>query len=468
MPQKEEPLRDYIQFIRKYAFVICFCTFLVLGTALVISLRIPKTYSASTLLRLIQSNTTSPISSTNLFQTVLSGGVDRREMATISKRFTTESMLNAAVQNLEDKEHSGIQHLPSVGQLKQKLKAQIDPEADYIEVSIELSEAEGGERNAALLVNQLARDMQTLRSENEKTRVAKHQKFLQQKRVEVDQEIQELTDEILTFVKENESPETWYPRLTSLLEQHRNLQGRLGLAEQTLDTAKRRLTHLNSYQKTLPKQTQISETQSHNPQWLSQREKLLELEAQRIGDEKKVGKSSHEISGLNAQIEFIQQETKKTPQLTSVATYGTSAHYTYIQNQLIELPPTIESSENETKRLNEELKKNRNQLETLLNQIPGNQHTFTQLRAKIELAGSIKEEIEKRYLESEILSADSNMLPTQKGGIEIIDIAVPRKNPVSPQFRLIVMLSGIIGLCFGVTLALLIEFVTPSHNNPSS
>ncbi len=467
MLQKEEPLRDYIQFIRKYAFVICLCTFLVLGTALVISLRIPKTYSASTLLRLIQSNTTSPISSTNIFQTVLSGGVDRREMSTISKRFTTESMLNAAVQNLEDKEYSGIQHLPSVGQLKQKLKAQIDPEADYIEVSIELSEAEGGERNAALLVNQLARDMQTLRSENEKTRVAKHQKFLQQKRVEVDQEIQELTDEILTFVKENESPETWYPRLASLLEQHRNLQERLGLAEQTLDTAKRRLTHLNSYQKTLPKQTQISETQSHNPQWLSQREKLLELETQRIGDEKKAGKSSHEISGLNAQIEFIQRETKKTPQLTSVATYGTSAHYTYIQNQLIELPPTIESSENETKRLNEELQKTRNQLDTLLNQIPGNQHTFTQLRAKIELAGSIKEEIEKRYLESEILSADSNMLPTQKGGIEIVDTAVPRKIPTSPQFRLIVMLSGIIGLCFGVTLALLIEFVNHSRNNPS-
>jgi len=468
MPQKEEPLRDYIQFIRKYTFVICLSTLLVLGTALVISLRIPKTYSASTLLRFIQSNNTSPISSTNLFQTVLSGGVDRREMTTISERFSTESMLNAAVENLEDKEHAGIKHLPSVGLLKRKLKAQLRPESDYIELSIELTEAEGGERNAALLVNQLARDMQTLRSENEKTRVTRHQKFLEQKRVEVDQEIQKLTDEILKFVKENESPETWYPRLTSLLQQNLNLQERLALAEQTLDTAKRRLTHLNSYQKTLPKQTQISETQSHNPQWLSQREKLLELETQRIGDEKKAGKSSHEISGLNAQIEFIQQAANETPKLTSVATYGTSAHYTYIQNQLIELPPTIESSENETKRLNQELQKTRNQLETLLDQIPGNQHTITQLRAKIELAGSLKEEIEKRYLESEILSADSNMLPTQKGGIAIDDTAVPRKVAVKPQFRLIVMLSGIIGLCFGVTLALLIEFVKPSHNNPSS
>lgn len=464
MSQKEEPLRDYIQFLWRYIFVICFSTLLVLGTALVISLRIPKTYSASTLLRFIQSNNSSPISSTNLFQTVLSGGVDRREMTTISERFSTESMLNAAIENLEDKEHSGVKHLPSVGALKRKLKAQLRPESDYIELSIELTEAEGGERNAALLVNQLARDMQTLRSENEKTRVAKHQKFLEQKRTEVDQEIQELTDEILKFVKENESPETWYPRLTSLLQQNLNLQERLGLAEQTLDTAKRRLTHLNSYQKTLPNQTKISETQSYNPQWLSQREKLLELESQRIGDEKKAGQSSHEISGLKAQIEFIQKESEKTPQLTTVETYGTSSHYTYIQNQLIELPSTIESAENETKRLNQELQKTRNQLDTLLGKIPGNQHTITQLRAKIELAGSLKEEIEKRYLESEILSADSNMLPTQKGGIAIDDTAVPRKIPVKPQFRLIAMLSGIIGLCFGVTLALLLEFVKPSHD----
>ncbi len=257
MPQKEEPLRDYLQFMRKYAFVICLSTLLVLGTALVISLRIPKTYTASTLLRLIQPNNASPISSANLFQTVFSGGVDRREMATISKRFSTESMLNTAVENLEENELGGVQHLPSVGNLKRKLKAQIHPDADYIELSIELTEAEGGERNAALLVNQLARDMQTLRSEDEKTKLVKHQRFLELKREDIDRKIQQLTNEILKFIRENESPETWYPRLTSLLEQHRKLQERLSISEQALDTARRRLTHLKNRLKDLPKQTQI-------------------------------------------------------------------------------------------------------------------------------------------------------------------------------------------------------------------
>ena len=53
------------------------------------------------------------------------------------------------------------------------------------------------------------------------------------------------------------------------------------------------------------------------------------------------------------------------------------------------------------------------ELQKLLNQIPENQHTLTQLRTKIELASTIKEEIEKRYLESEIIGAESDINPKQ-------------------------------------------------------
>ena len=465
MPQKEEPLRDYVQFIRKYAFVVILCTLLVLGTALVISLRIPKTYSATTLIHLIQSNTSSPISSANLFQSVLTGGVDRREMATISERFSTESMLNAAVENLEESDLGGIKHLPSVGNLKRKLKAQIRPESDYIELSLELTETEGGERNAALLVNQLARDMQTLRSEDEKTKLARRQKFLERKREEIDAEIQQLIHETLVFVRENKSPETWYPMLASLLEQHRNLQERLGIAEQALHTARERLTHYKNQLENLPQQTQISETHNLNPLWLYQREKVLDLESQRIGDSEKTGKSAHEIEGLNAQIDDIQQKSEVTPQTTTTSTFGTSAHYTYVQNQLTELPPIIDGYENETMQLSKELRNTDSELQELLNKIPENQHTFTQLRTKVELAGSLKEEIEKRFLESEIISAETGVNPNQKGGIEIVDIAVPRKVPVSPQYKLIVILAGVVGLCFGITLALLMEYFKYSTNS---
>lgn len=458
MHQKQEVLRDYLHFIKKYTFVICLCTLLVLGTALAISLRLPKTYSASTLLQLIQSNSSSPISSNNLFQTVFSGGVDRREMATISERFATESMLNAAIENLEDNQLGAVRYLPSIGSLKRKLKAQIRTDSDYIELSIALNEDEGGERNAALLVNQLARDMQTLRSESEKTRLAKHQDLLKNKRDEIDKKIRELVEEILTFVRKNGSPETWYPQLASLLEQHRTLQERLGISEQALHTARGRLDHFKTRKDTLPKQTQISEIQSNNPIWLYLKEKSIDLESQKIGDAERAGKSTHELSGLEAQIDDIQKRSENTSQLTTTNTYGTSAHYTFLENQLIELPPTIEGHKNETEQLRKELQRTESQLQELLTKIPENQHTFTQLRTNIELAGTLKEEIEKRYLESEILSAESNVTASQKGGIEIIDIAVPRKIAVSPQFKLIAILAGVVGLCLGVTLALVIEF----------
>ena len=51
------------------------------------------------------------------------------------------------------------------------LKAQLNPDSDYINLSIALTEAEGGERNAALLVNQLVEDMKTLRRGDEETKL---------------------------------------------------------------------------------------------------------------------------------------------------------------------------------------------------------------------------------------------------------------------------------------------------------
>lgn len=465
MPQKEEPLQTYLQFIRKYDFIICLTTILVLGIALVIALRLPKTYSASTLMQLIQNNNSSPISSGNLFQTVFSGGVDTREMATISKRFSTESMLNAAIEDLEDSGQEGVYHLPSIGYLKRNIKAQINPDADYIELSIELTEDQGGERNAALLVNQLARNMQNIRSDNEKNRLAKHQNFLNNKRQEVEKEITQLIEDSLNFVRQNGSPETWYPRLASLLEQHRNLQERYGVSEQNLHAARGRYSHLNDKHTNLDKQAQITTTQSNNPLWLYQKEKLIDLESQRIGDIEKTGKSSYDIAGLNAQIEKLSNQTEDTPQLSSSTTIGTSPHYTYIENQLIELPPLIENLENTAMQISKELASVKSELALLLTQIPVNQHIFERLRAKIELSGTLLTEIEKRYLESEIVGAESDNPTFQKGGIQIIDVAVPRKISVSPQFKLIFILAGIVGLCFGITLALLFEYFKTSSES---
>ena len=461
MPQQEEHLRDYLQLIRKHDFTICLSVLLVLGTALIISLRLPKTYAASTLMLFVQPSATSSLPSANLFQNVFSGGIDRREMETISTRFSTESMLNTAIENLEENGHAEAAALfPPVGKLKRMLKAQVNPDSDYINLSLALTEAEGGERNAALFVNQLASDMQILRLGDKETELKKRMELIGDKQQAVIAKIEEKSDELLTFVRENGSPETWGPILTNLLERHARVHEKITLNQQQLYATRVYITHLQKQLNQLPKQEQLSETTSHNPVWLFQQEKLFNLESQRVADRKKVGTNPSELEGLNAQIDEIQEKNKNTSPITTTTTSGTSAHYTYIQNQLTTTFPTLSSYENAEEHLKRELDSIETELARLLIEIPENHTILTRMRAKIQNTNLVAEEIAKRSLEAEILYAESK-LPTSRnqiGGIEVIDRAAPKKIPVAPQLKLIFVIAGIAGLVLGVTAALFIEY----------
>ncbi|MCG9133258.1 hypothetical protein J5I95_16410 [Candidatus Poribacteria bacterium] len=468
MPQQEEHLRDYLQLIRKHDFTICLSILLVVGTALIISLRLPKTYAASTLILFVQPSATSSLSSANLFQNVLSGGTDRREMETISTRFSTESMLNAAIENLEENGHSEAAALfPPVGKLKRILKAQVNPDSDYINLSAALTEAEGGERNAALLVNQLASDMQILRRGNEETKLRKLMEFLENKQREIEAERNKGLDDLLEFVRDNGSTETWVPTLTNLLERLARVRENLETSQLQVYAINTHITYLKEQLQNLPKQIPLSETTSHNPVWLFQQEKLFNLESQRVADRKKVGKNSSELEGLNAQIDEIKKKNKDTSRITTTLTSGTSAHYTYIQNQLITLTPDLSRYENAVERLNKKEQTLETELAKLIGQIPENQIILTQKGAKILKTNALAEEIAKRSLEAEILYAESKM-PTSRdqiGGIEIVDRGTPKKNPVSPQLKFILVIAGITGLVLGVTAALFIEYFNRSAVN---
>ena len=461
MPQQEEHLRDYFQLIRKHDFTLCLTILLVLGTALIISLRLPKTYAASTLILLVQPSATASFPSANLFQNVLSGGVDRREMETISTRFSTESMLNTAIENLEENGYSDAAALfPSVGKLKRVVSAQVAPDSDYIILSVELTEAEGGERNAALLVNQLAKDMQTLRRGNDETKLSKLMEFLENKQQEIEAKIDKDLDDLLQFVRNHGSAATWVPALTNLFERLARVRESLEINQQQLYATNVHITYLKEQLQNLPKQTPLSETTSHNPVWLFQQEKLFNLESQRVADAKKVGTTSSDLEGLDAQIAEIQQKNEGTPPLTTTVTTGVSAHYTYIQNQLITLVPNRSRYENAVERFKQEADALETELAKLIAQIPENQIILTQKGAKIQQTNAMAEEIAKRSLEAEILYAESKMPVSrnQIGGIEIVDRATPRKIPVSPQLRFIFVIAGITGLILGVTVVLFIEY----------
>ena len=471
MPQQEAHLRDYFQLIRKHAFTFCLSVLLVSGTALVISLRLPKTYAASTLMLLVQPSATPSLPSASLFQSVLSGGIDRREMETISARFSTESMLKTAIENLEENGNTdAVALLPPIGKLKRTLRAQLNPDSDYINLSIALTEEEGGERNAARLVNQLAQDMKTLRRGDEETKLRKRMEFLGDKQREIQAKIKKDVDTLLQFVRQNGSPEIWVPTFTNLLERYASVRESIEANQQQLYATRVHIAYLQEQLRLLPEQTQLSETTSYDPVWLFQQEKLFTLESQRVADKERVGKTTSELKGLDAQITDIQKRNAQISPTTTTVTSGPSSHHTYIRNQLIMFVPNLSRYENAAERLNQELKTLETELTQLLEQIPENQIILTQMGTKIQKTNALAEEIAKRSLEAEILYAESKLTTSrnQIGGIEIIDRAVPRKIPVSPQLRFILVIAGIAGTILGITIILFIEYFSKVTEIPEN
>ena len=302
--------------------------------------------------------------------------------------------------------------------------------------------------------------MKTLRRGDEETKLRKRMEFLEEKQGEIQAEIEKDLNVLLQFVRQNGSSEVWVPTFTNLLERYASVRENIEINQQQVYATRTHIAYLQEQLSLLPKQAQLSETTTYDPVWLFQQEKLFNLESQRVADKEKVGKTPSELKGLDAQIADIQQKNTQISPKTTTITSGPSVHYTYIKNQLITFIPSLLRYENAVKRFKQELDTLETELAQLLEQIPENQILLTQMGAKIQKTNALAEEIAKRSLEAEILYAESKLTSSrnQVGGIEIIDRAVPRKIPVSPQLRFILVIAGIGGTVLGITTILLIEY----------
>ena len=98
-------------------------------------------------------------------------------------------------------------------------------------------------------------------------------------------------------------------------------------------------------------------------------------------------------------------------------------------------------------------------------EIPESELLYQQLNRKIVAISDLSKEIYKQSLEAEVLLAESEFWRKNKtrreirGGIEIVDSATPRKIVASPRLKLIVVISAIVGLCLGLSVALIFEYL---------
>ena len=474
MPQKEVHLRDYLAVIRKYDFIICLCFLLLVGTALVVSLHLPKTYEASALLLFDQPASSPPIPSANVVQNVLSGGVDRTEMETVGQRFLSESMITAAIEQLEESGVGGVSYLPPVGKIRKNLKSNSRSDSQYIELSLNLTEQEGGERNAALLTNQLVAEMQDHRRKQDSSKLKQRQELLkdtmQKLRVEIDKRELEASE----FVRENGGPGTWREKLSSAFARRAQLRGKLEEFEWEIGASQKELEHFQAEIKKHQEHTQLSETVGPNPIWLSQTERLIALEGQKIGLlASDVGENSPGLKSVKAQIEDIKNRLSVSLSAESVTatTHGVDPLYSAVQQGLINLQASVLRAEHNLPLVKTQLEEVETELEQLLGTIPENELSLDKMKREIEFKHELTKETFTRILQTQIMisETDPSHATSQSGGtiggLGVVDGAVPRKIPTSPRVKAIVAIAGIVGLTLGVSIALLMEYFSTSYSS---
>ena len=472
MPPKEVHLRDYLLVLRKHDFLICFTCLVILGSALVVGLRLPKTYFASALILVTESASNSSASSMNLFQSVLSGGIDKSEVETINQRFATDSMLTRAIENLEDANLAGVRHFPPVGYLKKHLMVRSRPDTQYIDISLSLTEEQGGERNAALLINQLVDDLQTMRRQEEMDRSVYRKQLLNEKLDDLLGQLGSLEESVFQFARENGTSAVWQVQLSALLDRQTKLLDLQTQAISQLKASDLERNYLRSEIEKYPDFVKTVETLSedpanYDPVWLSYHSVLINLETQRVGIESHVGETSPELQALDSQIADLKTKlaevSNENYSVTSTS-QGFSPTRLSIENRLINLEASIPFSQSRLDEIKSERLVLERQLEDLLDQVPENELFLEKLRREIDVIHELRKEIFKQALNAEIIFSEANYWSQNKsdrlvtGGIEVVDPAVPRKIAVSPRIKLIGAIAAIVGVCMGISIALIHEY----------
>jgi hypothetical protein len=207
-------------------------------------------------------------------------------METIGQRFLSESMLASAIEGLEDSEIGGVRYLPSIGKLRRNLKSKSRPDSQYIELSLSLSEGEGGERNAALLTNQLVSEMQALRSQKETASVAHRLQLLNEKWEELFKLVRDNENQALEFVRKKGGPGTWNQKLSNAFARRTSLRSQQEGIEWGIEASQLELNHLHTESSRLELrhlQKAIDSLDGPDPIWLSQMEGLVSLKIQKTG-----------------------------------------------------------------------------------------------------------------------------------------------------------------------------------------
>ena len=471
MAQKEVHLRDYLAVIHKHDFLVFLSFLIILGSALIVGLHIPKTYEASALI-LVYPNTNFKSPSDNLFQSMFSGGTNRVEMETINRRLFTESLLQSVIESFEQHKVKGVEYLPSVGVLKRRIHAGIVPDTRFINVSLRMKEQEGGERNAAIFINKLVEMLQNVLDEEQNSEAQLRMSVIKKELDDLKASLSEQEQKLLAFMRQYGIPNLWYERLSQKLMERKDVAEQREQAYIAFSNSELELAKIHEELENYPELIEYSRTMSDNPLWIKQLTDLDDIDVKIADTKARLGPESPDLKGLEAQ---KRERESRLQNLINKTTYSVTHTLSPTHLSLLESKITAEINhlryKNTLQRRDARLEKIDGEFAQLVSSIPEKQFTFDQLTKEIESLYGISRELYKQKIEAQMLIGrseydGSNLSNRPKGGISVVDKAHPQKIPVSPRIPFIAAIAMIVGISVGLAIAFMLDYFDNTYHNP--
>ena len=467
---RPESLDDYAGILRRRLFVILAATLIIAGGVVGVGLRLPRAYTATVLMDIEPTRGSSSLVIGNLVQSALGGGgggADPVLMKTITNRLSTRALISRVYRDFMEAEPVGARRLPPVAHLGRSIRAGVEPGSRLISLTVELSEAQGGARNAALLANQIVRTLQFTRSEEN---VAdQHQEtgvqlgLVKEKRDELEDMLATMGDGILAFAAEHGTPTLWSAELAQLLTRQAALgqERRQASFRETAAAAARELAV--ELLESEPVQVLTSTTESRNPTLVALEQEQIRVQSEAARTRASGLADGHgQRTGLAAAETYLNARIAGTPSLSMSKTFGANRAREALMTRKIDSEIALASIGHEITELDALLVEVEAALGVRMEQIPTSQLALASLQRQAEAVTKVYEELLKRESQMELALAfavnrdDSSS--RRIGGIALIDPALPQFRPVRPRPMLLAGAGGVLGALLGVALAILLEW----------
>lgn len=469
MAEREVHLRDYLAIIRKHSFIIAASFLLIFGSALIVSLYMPRAYEAAAMMEIQPTTTSSGLSS--LMQNVMSRGVDQVSMETICRRFTSRTLLAEVIRNLRKRIPEMNDHLETPEALAPKIEAKSVPDTRMIEVTVRMRRDEGGSQSAARVANELVSIMQSHRSAKTDAEMEKRRDFINGKLDDVTFRILNSEDKIRQFVKSSGDTLVWSTYADYLMTRLANLVKLKEESEALSIAEQKRLAELKIRLKDEPEWTEYSRTYSQDPLWGKGRTDLMDLRKQLAAKLSEFGEKNPEVKLIKAQIAAVEEEmTGIAQEAMSPAgrTESRSLLYQTLVDRIVGTEMNLISYEAHSEIVEQKLNELNSERDQIFSEMPENQFQLDKMRREIGYEVNSYRTLLEKKLEAEIWASENSgdSIHRIRGGIEIIDMAQPGSPPVSPRIKFIGAIAGLVGLAVGLAMAFLAEYFENTYQSP--